>query len=652
MVQLLVALQTCCSNAVQIQQRTISVTLTYFCRNHALTSQHTSTPTETAMKSIAGNLLGTATTFVLALFLFAGYSSGASAQILPPPANLSPADGSQIAATATVIVSWNPVPNATSYNVRANNWSNGALRAPGNNCPGDPHYMCIDNLTASSISLPVDAGSSYGFWLHACNANGCSDAATSNFSVLAAPPPPPTEACIPSGNDTNISNALVGASAKAVLCQFSTFSLSSTISFNAPSQEIHTAGFPINDAAKALLRIDNPALQTAVAGANQSGVKLRNIKIDGGRPSSTATTGNALISLGGDATGQVVEQVRAWEPKGWTVLHVFEGGAKSCSNASISSNAFGPAGWPGRYGPNLDPGWADGISLACKNSTVSNNTITDATDGGIVVFGAPGSLISSNTIEASSRKLLGGINLVDYAPFDGNYAGTVVNGNWINASGAQIIVGIAMGPRTWSADWVALSNSGGTVTNNTLLGPYMGYGFVAGGVQNWIVTGNTSSAIHSGVPSNTLLAYPSVFQKNCESTTGTFQAGFSTGNLTGVLGLGGPSGNVAPDYPPRDLSPACQNLPQTSTVTLTWKPSPGATQYFVRVTNTSAPALRLTTGNNCPGDPHYLCQDGVTGTSITMPVTPGHVYAWWIHAGTSTAIGSPASANFSVRATP
>lgn len=42
-------------------------------------------------------------------------------------------------------------------------------------------------------------------------------------------------------------------------------------------------------------------------------------------------------------------------------------------------------------------GWADGISHACANSVVRYNSVIDATDGGIVIFGATGSTISGNT---------------------------------------------------------------------------------------------------------------------------------------------------------------------------------------------------------------------------------------------------------------
>src|SRR6185436_14760515 len=109
-------------------------------------------------------------------------------------------------------------------------------------------------------------------------------------------------------------------------------------------------------------------------------------------------------------------------------------------NATITGNTLGPAGTP-------DGNWADGISLACGNSLVANNVIQDATDGAIVIFGAPGSTVQNNTIVAVNRQLLGGINLVDYAPVNGNYAGTRVLNNVIRGEGAFIKVGIAMGPQ-------------------------------------------------------------------------------------------------------------------------------------------------------------------------------------------------------------
>lgn len=57
------------------------------------------------------------------------------------------------------------------------------------------------------------------------------------------------------------------------------------------------------------------------------------------------------------------------------------GDSRWCSSMQILNNEVGPSG----AGPNvgtLDGQWADGISIACKGSTVTGNTITDATDGG------------------------------------------------------------------------------------------------------------------------------------------------------------------------------------------------------------------------------------------------------------------------------
>lgn len=75
--------------------------------------------------------------------------------------------------------------------------------------------------------------------------------------------------------------------------------------------------------------------------------------------------------------------------------------------------------------------------MACQSSTVIGNTITDATDGAIVVFGAPNSLITNNTIVANTRVLMGGINLVDRMPFYGSFQGTVISNNNIIANSSS-----------------------------------------------------------------------------------------------------------------------------------------------------------------------------------------------------------------------
>ncbi len=358
------------------------------------------------------------------------------------------------------------------------------------------------------------------------------------LSGCSGPPPNPLSppvACIESGSDASIRAVLIGPGASAVLCPRSVFTLTQPIRFTARDQQIYTQGRP-TDGSRAMLRIAGKILTTAIHGVDISGVVVESVQIDGARPSLGAQGGDALIELGGNASGQTVRSVVAFETRSWSTIHFFEGtdvnGVPSCQGGVISGNTIGPAGRP-------DGTWADGISLACGNSLVENNVITDATDGAIVVFGAPGSTIRGNTIIAATQTMLGGINMVDFAPTSGNYTGTTVTFNTIEARGALIKVAIAMGPQVWSC--VEGTNFGARVTANTLLGDHMGYGFAVNGVRDWTVSGNTDSSHHVGIPTGNCAPTPSAptgFQYDVTAST-ALQTGFAPARLTSVLGLFG-----------------------------------------------------------------------------------------------------------------
>ena len=85
------------------------------------------------------------------------------------------------------------------------------------------------------------------------------------------------------------------------------------------------------------------------------------------------------------------------------------------------------------------------MSIACGKSTIVNNTVIDATDGAIVIFGAPGTLVDGNTIIGNTRNAMGGINMVDWSPWSGSYVGTVVSNNKIIANGSFVKSGISLG---------------------------------------------------------------------------------------------------------------------------------------------------------------------------------------------------------------
>jgi len=223
--------------------------------------------------------------------------------------------------------------------------------------------------------------------------------------------------------------------------------------------------------------------------------------------------------MGGDNSGQLVsyflktsiqeierdhrqiEYVHSFDPRSWSCLHIAEG-PLTCSGVTIQNNDIGPCG------SDVFQEWADGISLSCSNSLVRNNTISDATDGGIVVFGAPGSLIQNNTISVQNSTCLGGINMVDYVPWEGNYTNTVVRDNIIlggfasgqsdsptevkgvNKEDAIIKIGLAIGPRTWFGDRFLKNVSfSGTVLSNSLSGAF-GYAIAITSARNFTVENN------------------------------------------------------------------------------------------------------------------------------------------------------------------
>jgi hypothetical protein len=339
-------------------------------------------------------------------------------------------------------------------------------------------------------------------------------------------------ACIPSGDQRDINAHLVRAGDVAVLCPGAEFELTAPVVYSADRQQIYTEGFP-TDERRATLRLASPSVTTAVLMVDRSDVVLSHVIVDGNRPELGPRTGDALIMAGGSAAGQVIREVRAFETRSWSILHLFEGGAPRCTGALVENNQIGPAGQP-------DGSWADGISLACTNSVVRENTIVDATDGGIVIFGAPGSLIERNLISAESRTLLGGINMVDYFPYEGNFTGTIVRGNVIEAAGAVIRIGLGMGLRVWICFDPAQGPMdptlfGAVVTGNILRGEHMQYGFAVDGVRDWTVTGNVDIATHNGTPTvscrGRVASPPRGFLYHSSRAAGVFQSEFQEANL-------------------------------------------------------------------------------------------------------------------------
>jgi len=292
------------------------------------------------------------------------------------------------------------------------------------------------------------------------------------------------------------------------LCPSAQYMIQAPIVFTAPNQEISTLGYPTDDS-RATLVVSGPVANsqghtTAVDGTcgNCNGVKLRNIQVNGNRAGAAPTPGGANIEMGGANSNQLIEYVHSYDTRSWSCLHVAEG-SLLCKNVVVQNNDIGPCG------SDKFQQWADGISVSCRSAVVRNNEVTDATDGGVVLFGSPGTLVEYNTIRVINSTLLGGINMVDFLPWNGDYTGTIVQNNTImggfaansstspsqndgeNAGDAIIKIGLAIGPKTWFNNVFGSNVSySGTVLNNNLTGAF-GYAVAVTSAQGFTVQGNT-----------------------------------------------------------------------------------------------------------------------------------------------------------------
>jgi len=325
-----------------------------------------------------------------------------------------------------------------------------------------------------------------------------------------------------------------GEGTKVVLCAGAELSLVGPIIYSARNQEISTQGYPTGSS-RATLKVTGDDQDVAIwMNCDQCiGTSIRNIQVDGSRPSlGWIAGGSGLIEIGGNAYYQTVDNCNIQHPRGWSALHVIEGWRDSCNSQVITNNQVGPAGTSPNNAQQFHvvmndfhefistprrllmerqtqaPGrWADGLSVACRNTTVSGNTIVGATDGAIVLFGSPGSTITGNTIIARGNTLLGGINLVDHGPYAGDYSGTVISGNTILADNAMIKVGVATGLMAWGTYNVSdYRTHGGIIRNNVFRANggsgYFGYGIAVGGHDNAVVSGNNyDQALFGGAPS-------------------------------------------------------------------------------------------------------------------------------------------------------
>ncbi|KAK8861320.1 hypothetical protein IAR55_002139 [Kwoniella newhampshirensis] len=387
--------------------------------------------------------------------------------------------------------------------------------------------------------------------------------------VSAAPP------CVRFADYDSINQMFIdgGPGAKVLLCPNKLYRLSGTIVFTAADQELATYGYPTGSE-RAVLRVEGKDTATAVQGDCRrcARVSIRSLVVDGNRKKlgrmkdSELATG--LVVLGGNE-GQSVKNSLLKHPRGFTAIHIREGDKLSCTGAVIEKNEIGPVGEeydPEKDGddPEMSPlgrPLADGVSIACRDSFVRDNTFYDNTDAAIVIYCSPGTLIHANHIFARTSSAMAGILLVDSTPFDGDYTGTVVRSNIIDAATRSIRVGIGLGSTVWSDDTETILK-GGSVLGNGLKGRYMGYGIAAAGLKGWTVKDNWDEARHEGRKSARCFDDPvnpdpvGLLYNKATIEESTFQSGFLDHEFQYIVCIDGLYDKAnPPKLPPNPIDP-------------------------------------------------------------------------------------------------
>jgi hypothetical protein len=371
-------------------------------------------------------------------------------------------------------------------------------------------------------------------------------------------------ACIsPGSTPTATRTALqktLDAGNDCILCQKQIYEIDTALVYKAPNQKIYT------DSANfisqyATIRTANRKVLIAIDGQLQDSVVLEKVIVDGNRyriGADTMVSAEKALLLFGVKSGHKIRRNVIMSTRSWSTLQIHEGTGTSVNNIAENNLILG-AGPDGRgNGVSTNENqtrkghWADCMSLGARTTVVRNNFLLEPTDLGVAIFSALGSTIENNVQASWSREALGSFDMVDgiavykdsNTTYDGKptypYTGTVIRNNFSDAYGSRINIGFALGQPIWQGSYQMVMRNG-TVTGNSMSGEAYGYGIAARGLLNFTVTGNVSTATHSGKGNGTggvAPPDPAAFQYYKASTfTSTLQPEFVDVNTTAFINL-------------------------------------------------------------------------------------------------------------------
>jgi hypothetical protein len=137
--------------------------------------------------------------------------------------------------------------------------------------------------------------------------------------------------------------------------------------------------------------------------------------------------------------------VTAINSPGMTAIAAADNG--TCTGLQITSNYIANNGFhTGRGWP-----WANGIDVRCNNAWVANDTVRNATDGGISFYGGENTIIEYNWIANGDRSAYSGI--IAASTYAASFNHSVVRNNLVEACcGQHIHIALSVGTYPWCDD--------------------------------------------------------------------------------------------------------------------------------------------------------------------------------------------------------
>lgn len=267
----------------------------------------------------------------------------------------------------------------------------------------------------------------------------------------------------------------------------------------------------------------------------KSGAKLLNVWVDGQRGVPTGYDSNTINIEVEGGSGTTVSNIRDSNTAGWTNFHAL--GSKEgapCASNTITGNVV-----TAYSSSHYNQEWSDGLSIACENAIVENNSVVDATDVGIVVFRASPavqkSTVRDNTVLSAGNPAFGGLVADGLTGINPNpdFTGTSIDHNTLwSGQNTWFVIGISDGTRAWFGT-SSNTGTGASFTYNSTgtLTAYVNTGIAVSGMLNTTVQNNTlnivisphghcpedavAASVSAGYASGSIQAYTDVLVSAC-----------------------------------------------------------------------------------------------------------------------------------------